>query len=715
MISIVIPLYNEEKNVELLVREIKEAMHNFEYELLLVDDGSQDNTLSEATRIALDFKQCNVLSHTKNSGIMNAWHTGISEAKYDLACLFDGDLQISATEIPRLIQAMKKNNLNRVQGVRSSEKELHISRQILSKSLNYTINLLFRTHDKDSKSGFVIAPTWEILDFTTRFKRYRYGQTFIGVWLRKMFGEMGEVQVRFGRRMNGKSFISNYKILATITVVFFEIINVRSSLKNEIIAFNEIAYESDKPRELKYSLRKKFYFATLPAHTWNLSRKTRSYYQVLTDLQFEKADFFEDLQYQRLKKLLSSAVENVPYYQDVFASIDIKTFSKSNFLEKLRQLPALEKETVRNSQGSLISSKYRIRDLHPISTSGSTGSPLRIFVDSFQLSMRFASTLRAYEMLGWSFGEPQLRLWHQTLGMSRMQVLREKIDAVLQKRIFVGAFQIDQLAITKLQNLIELKKPVIIDGYAESLNMISLHSQRKSAWMPRTILSSAQELPKVTQVNIESMFGCKVLNKYGAREFSGIAYECPSQEGMHILMESYIVEILRNGEPVLPGEVGEVFITDLNNFSMPLIRYRIGDLAELSASQETCSCGRSTPRISRIVGRTQALVEGGNGVLMPGTFFSHFFKEYFDYVKSYQVHQALDRTITVKCIPTSRMQESISQEIIQKLKIYLGSASSVKYEQVDEIPLGRTGKRQSVISELHRDFQELQADFLIEG
>jgi phenylacetate-CoA ligase len=296
--------------------------------------------------------------------------------------------------------------------------------------------------------------------------------------------------------------------------------------------------------------------------------------------------------------------------------------------------------------------------------------------------------------------------------MSRVQVLREKIDAILQRRIFVGAFQIDKDKIDSLLKLIDSKKPVLIDGYAESLNMLSLQSHRKSEWQPKAILSSAQELPKVTKDNIEAMFGCKVFNKYGAREFSGIAYECLPQNGMHVLMESYIVEILRNGQPVLPGEVGEVFITDLNNYSMPMIRYRIGDLAELSPKPGKCLCGRSTTRISQIVGRTQALIEGGNGVLMPGTFFSHFFKEYFEYIFSYQIHQSIDRKITLRCIPTPKMNQEVSDGIIEKLTRYLGDESQITYVEVDEIPLGRTGKRQSVVSDMYTDFQQSKAGLL---
>src|SRR6185295_20378238 len=116
---------------------------------------------------------------------------------------------------------------------------------------------------------------------------------------------------------------------------------------------------------------------------------------------------------------------------------------------------------------------------------------------------------------------------------------------------------------------------------------------------------------------IESNFQCGVFDKYGSREFSGIAYECEAHEGHHIVAENYIVEILKDGVPAEPGELGEVVITDLNNFCMPLIRYRVGDLAVAMDNTKTCPCGRGLPRIGRIEGRTQAIIFGPNGLFMP--------------------------------------------------------------------------------------------------
>ena len=103
--------------------------------------------------------------------------------------------------------------------------------------------------------------------------------------------------------------------------------------------------------------------------------------------------------------------------------------------------------------------------------------------------------------------------------------------------------------------------------------------------------------------------------------------------------ESYIVELLVDDRPAKPGEIGEVVITDLNNFSVPLIRYRIGDLAMAVDETQSCPCGRYLSRIGRIEGRTHAIVYCANGTWLPGSFFLHFFKDYEHAIRFFQIQQ----------------------------------------------------------------------------
>jgi phenylacetate-CoA ligase len=159
--------------------------------------------------------------------------------------------------------------------------------------------------------------------------------------------------------------------------------------------------------------------------------------------------------------------------------------------------------------------------------------------------------------------------------------------------------------------------------------------------------------------------------------------------------ESYIVEIVRDGRPAKPGEVGEVLITDLNNRCVPLIRYQLGDLAV--ASDAACPCGRGLPRIERVIGRLQSVVLGTNGRYVPGTYFAHFFKEYEHAVARYQVVQEERARLVVNLVRRSRFTPHTEAQLRRALADTLGHDMRIEFRYVDAVPLGRTGKAQAVV------------------
>jgi phenylacetate-CoA ligase len=315
------------------------------------------------------------------------------------------------------------------------------------------------------------------------------------------------------------------------------------------------------------------------------------------------------------------------------------------------------------------------------------------------------------EWTGWKFGDRQARLWHQTLGMSPSQVARERFDAWLLRRLFVPAFEMSEGAMAAFLGRLAAFDPVLIDGYAESFNYLAGHlgsAKSRPGLRPRGIISSAQALPEESRRIIEDAFGTRVFDKYGSREFSGIAYECDAHEGHHVMAESYVLELLKDGRRALPGEVGEVVITDLNNLCLPFIRYRVGDLAQAMDETTPCPCGRGLPRVGRIEGRVQSLVIGAHGRVLPGTFFSHLFKDYDYLVRQYQVVQEERGAIVLKVVKGPRFTtELFEREILQALRQHLGEGTRIDVQFVDLIPLVRTGKRQAVISKLSLDFQKL--------
>jgi phenylacetate-CoA ligase len=168
------------------------------------------------------------------------------------------------------------------------------------------------------------------------------------------------------------------------------------------------------------------------------------------------------------------------------------------------------------------------------------------------------------------------------------------------------------------------------------------------------------------------------------------------------------VEILVDGRPALPGETGEIVITDLFNLATPMIRYRIGDLATAVDNSVKCSCGRAHSIIGEIQGRTQAIVHCADGTWIPGTFFAHFFKDYEDIIRLFQVYQHVKGSFVLRIIKNDNFLEQRLEKMLDHLSEYVGQ-TVVSVEIVDEIPLVRTGKRSPVVSEVTEDFQSVDS------
>src|SRR5262249_28819681 len=156
-----------------------------------------------------------------------------------------------------------------------------------------------------------------------------------------------------------------------------------------------------------------------------------------------------------------------------------------------------------------------------------------------------------------------------------------------------------------------------------------------------------------------------VQDRYGCRELMLVASECERREGKHINAENVFVEIQRAGRPAAPGEAGELLLSDLLNRSMPLLRYRNQDIGTAAAS--TWGCGRGLPSLAKIEGRLLDMIVGPEGQLLAGEFFPHLLKDHPE-IQRYQVHQARDRSITLRIVPGPGYGEAIGRAVLAKIR-----------------------------------------------
>lgn len=718
-LSVVAPCLNEEANLPLLVDRLMAASaeDGVSLEVVLVDDGSTDGTWGVIQE--LEKAHPGVVKgvrHSRNMGIPAGWRSGTDAASGAYVGFIDSDLQNPPEEMLTLLRRLRESSYDIAQGTRSSIGRLKDSRLAFSRALNVILNTTFGMRATDNKSGFVVGPRGVMDDILRHRGSYNHFQTFIAVSAVSKGYSILEVETLFQNRNAGESFLTtrswavSREAFADLPRAFVEF-RVRSHRRRRG-ALGPMRNPRQAVRHPYRGWRRVWFeafFATMPAHKWLITRRARDIYLELQGSQWWGRDQIADLQLAKLQRLVQHAYVHVPYYRRAMNEAGLSPHDVRT-LDDLRRLPMLTKDDVRRHlHFDLFADTHRKRDMHRISTSGSTGEPFTCYADRHQLEVRFATTLRALEWTGWRFGDKQARLWHQTLGMSRSQVIRERIDAFFMRRLFIPAFEISPETLESFVRTIREYRPVLLDGYAESLNFLATYIRQGGdpGFQPRGVMSSAQALPGNIRQVIESGFGTEVFDKYGSREFSGIAYECREGHDHHVMDESYIVELLVDGRPAKPGEIGEIVITDLNNFSVPLIRYRIGDLAAAVDQTQPCPCGRGLSRIGRIEGRTQAIVHCADGTWLPGSFFAHFFKEYEHILRHFQVVQETKGAFTLKVVKNAQFSEKGFDEMMTALREYTGADTTVDVEYVDEIPLVRTGKRSPVVSTVREDFQRV--------
>lgn len=721
-LSVIVPCLNEEANIPELVARVGETFRVGEFdrlggaELIVVDDGSRDRTWEVIQAERARHPHLVGVRHPENRGIAAAWKSGASAARGRLVCVIDADLQYQPEDILRLRRELEASNADIVQGWRSPVGRDKGPRYWYSRGFNVILNAAFGMNLKDNKSGFVLCAREVFIDLLSYRSNYAYWQSFIMVAAHAKGYTYKQIETLFENRRAGTSFLANTPVKPILrsfvdvgrALVEYRLRPTRSSdLRPFLDEARPLNRSTPRPAVRRYYFGG--YVATFGLTHWMMTRDVGTHLADLDDSQWLSLDGMRELQLAKLRKLVQHAHRHVPYYRERMKGIGM-TPDDIRSLEDLRHLPLLTKDDVRRHlYFDIMSDNHNKSEVLKITTSGSTAEPFVCYVDRAQLEFRWAATLRAQEWTGYRFGDRCIRLWHQTLGMSRSQVAREHADAFLSRRRFIPAYEMSDATLREFVRLIEEWQPVLLDGYAESFNFLATYLREHSRLriQPRGIMSSAQTLPDTSRRIIEETFGCRVFDKYGSREFSGIAYECEAHEGHHVVGEGYIVEILKDGRPAEPGEVGEVVITDLNNYCLPFIRYRIGDLAEAMDPLRLCACGRGLPRIGRIEGRVQSIILGADGRYVPGAFFSHLFKDYDHAIRQFQILQTEPGAITFKVVKGRRYSDEVLTEVITLLHRYLGAEMKIVVEFVDNIDMVRTGKRLATVSKLGIDFQSV--------
>ncbi len=403
----------------------------------------------------------------------------------------------------------------------------------------------------------------------------------------------------------------------------------------------------------------------------------------------------ENLQVERLRSLLLEAGTHVPYYRDVFRSIQFDP-ARLVSLGQLQQLPLLTKPIIRANIDRL--KHAQSGSLTRYSTGGSSGQPLQFLVGSDRVSHDVAAKWRATRWWGVDIGDPEVVIWGSPIELHSQDRIRQWRDRLLRSSL-LSAFEMTGENLDGYLQQIRALRPIMVFGYPYSIALIASRAELRGVRLDdlgiRVVFVTSEFLHDHQRETISRVFGCKVANGYGGRDAGFIAHECPFG-GMHITAEDLIVELLDDGgQPVPLGQAGEVVVTHLFSADFPFVRYRTGDIAVMA--NEVCACGRGLPLLKEIQGRTNDFLLATDGKLLPCGAFTYLMRE-ADGIESYKITQETRTLTRLQLVRPAGLPDPLRDRLVQGFKGRLGDGVQIDIELVQSIPTQGNGKYRYVVS-----------------
>lgn len=422
----------------------------------------------------------------------------------------------------------------------------------------------------------------------------------------------------------------------------------------------------------------------------------KEYCDVLRQSQWYRNDQLEEIQFGRVKELLTHAKTHCEYYKHLFKECKFEPQQMRSFSD-IRGLPLLDKETVRTRIGEIIPdnvAEYRVRWAH---TSGTTGTGLQFPLSSECFQREYAFKWLQYLWGGIREGDRFAYCMGHPVAQQDRQTPPFWVYDYTNKSLLLSSYHLSDRNVPYYLSELEKYQADLIVGYPSSVYLLAIANERYGQRVrPRAVYTASETLFDFQRATIEESFGCKVFMWYGNSEMCANIVECERGK-YHLKLEHSYVEVLNGRNQVVSeGEEGRLVCTGFGNYAFPLIRYSVGDVVVLS-KQETCECGRGGRLVDRIEGRTEDYIVTPDGRVVGRL--DHLFKD-VTHVRLAQIEQNEVDEIVIRIVKDVKYNSEDEHDIVKQTRLRLGSNMRVRFEYVDEIGRTSSGKYRFIISNI---------------
>jgi phenylacetate-CoA ligase len=406
----------------------------------------------------------------------------------------------------------------------------------------------------------------------------------------------------------------------------------------------------------------------------------------------------EAFQLRRLRALVRHAWDHVPFYRRRFEAARFAP-DQLGSLADLERIPLVDKEELRAAGTDAIADNVDRRKLIGRFTSGTSGVPFEVLRTRDEVKLLTAIALRRLHQHGIRARDHRVVVKSPEPGMSggpEPNPIHARLG--FNPRRGVDATQSRDRIVARLREL----RPDVISGWAQTLadTAAVLTDEDRELIRPRLICPGGETLSVRARALIAAGFRAPILDRYGADEIMQMADECRVGSTWHLIESTGLFEVIGDaaGTRARPGESGEMVVTGLFSWSMPFIRYRIGD--RVTAGDRSCPCGARVPTFLRLEGRTMDLFDLPDGRrIHPSTLDLPFLAE-VPWLQKYQfVQQSLDRvTLRLMPLPGSTPPAGAATSIEHELAARHTLPLTVRCEIVPDLMHRTGGKFRAYVS-----------------
>jgi phenylacetate-CoA ligase len=382
----------------------------------------------------------------------------------------------------------------------------------------------------------------------------------------------------------------------------------------------------------------------------------------------------------KLESIIAHATSTVSYYKD-FAG------------QNLTNLPVTNKNLIRLNEEVFLSASYSESTRIASVTSGSTGTPFKVYHDHEKKMRNSADTIYFAGLAGFTIGERlyYLKIWSENNKKSPVQQWMQNI-------IPIDVIQLDDNKIAHLFEVLKNESSTVgMLGYSSALELVARFAERNNISIVnsnvKNIISMSESLNEYTKETLSRVFGVQAVSRYSNIE-NGIIAQQETNGKMRFLINtaSYHVEILdlNSDVAVKDGELGRIVVTDLYNKAMPMLRYDTGDIGALDPTDNRY--------LLKIEGRKLDQIFGTNGELVSSYI---VYKNMWQYTEIVQYQFVQDGPSSYLFKINAEGPFTREEKLVNEFKQYLGNDADFRIEYVSEIPLLSSGKRKKIMNTYH--------------